>query len=225
VRTVNAPPVGDGAADERPYWIENHFAAAPSVPYVGSAWDSLNVAMLAAGGSWAELAPDESSWRADWGSVEESLRDARGELIVSFASGDGTGFTPGEGTGYSLGAHPEWVTSCGVADAARPYVALDTDVGGVVSEIGHGARTDLLAAGIAMLRTADMVGDSEVYLAWQSRTASLLREMTQDPPDPAWARCKTAVHVSANRAYHTARIAAGYLVPLLSASGYEVGSW
>jgi hypothetical protein len=72
---------------------------------------------------------------------------------------------------------------------------------------------------------ADYVGDDAVYLAWQERTRSALRELALRPPDPAWARCKIAPFVSANPEYHASRILAGYLAPLLAAKGYALESW
>jgi hypothetical protein len=72
---------------------------------------------------------------------------------------------------------------------------------------------------------ADRVGDDAVYLAWQERTRRVLAELAFSPPDPALADCKTAPYVSANPAYHTSRILAGYLVPLLTATGYELQDW
>lgn len=223
VRTLNSETTG-GEYGQRRYWLENHAADMPSLPYIGFAWQSINDALL---GSplgqqtpWPELVPDEAQWRILLQSAGETLRAADGTFLVDF--------TPGAGIGFNLADFPAWWAPCAAGEPGRQYVkysgpASDSDL--FLSEIGHPAGVDLVPAGWAIMRLAAERGDVASYAVWQDRLNRILDEYVSNPPDPRWAACKTAPYVSDNPGYHWARLLSVYLHGFLGASGYQVNAW
>jgi len=223
VRTLNAETTG-GVYGQRRYWIENHAPDMPSIPYVGYAWYFMDTALFASDLGDQELGPDlvpdAAQWDALLRSVGETLRAADGTFLVDF--------TPGRGIGFNLENFPAWWTECGQGQPGRQYVRYDGRVGGpklYVSEIGHPAGLDLLAAGWPLMRIAAHRGDEASYGVWQGRLNQVLDEYIVSPPDPRWSVCKTAPYVSDNPGYHWARMLSVYVIAHLGASGYEVGAW
>ncbi len=120
---------------------------------------------------------------------------------------------------------PEWAMPCGVWEPGRHYVRSDrrSDCPNfVVSEVGHPAGLDLLAAGWPLMRLAAVRGDWATYATWEDRLYRVLEEYSANPPDPRWSECKVAPYVSANPGYHWARMLSMYLIAYLGASGYDV---
>jgi hypothetical protein len=223
VRTLNSETAG-GAYGQRRFWLENHTADTPSIPYVGTTWHFLDTALFASElgdqQPWPGLVPDDAQWDVMKRSAGESLRAADGTFLVDFS--------PGRGIGFNLDRFPEWWAPCGQGQAGRQYVRYDGRSGGpalYVSEIGQAAGQDLLAAGWPLMRIAAQRGDTSTYANWESRVNQVLDEYIARPPNPGWAACKTAGYVSANPGYHWTRMMGMYVVAQLGASGYEVGVW
>jgi hypothetical protein len=223
VRTLNSETTG-GAYGQRRYWLENHGADTPSIPYLAATWHFLDTALFASDlgdqQPWPSLVPDAEQWTVLVRSASETLRAADGTILVDFE--------PGGGIGFHLDRFPDWWTPCGQAQAGRQYVHYDGRSGGTpmyVSEIGHPAGIDLIAMGWPIMRIAAARGDDATYATWQDRLDLVLDEYIARPPNPGWAACKTAAYVSDNPRYHWTRIVGAYVIAALGASGYEVGVW
>lgn len=224
IRTLNSETTG-GAYGQRKYWIENHTADVPSIPYVGWTWHYLDAALLASdrGGQrpWDELVPDEAQWQVLQASAEETLKAADGTWLVDF--------TPGKGVGFNVARFPVWTMPCGQYRLGSHYVEYDGRAGGpslYVSEIGHPAGLDLIAASWPLMRIAIQRGDGAAYYRWRNeRLLRVLDEYTAHPPDPAWATCGIAPYVSHNPGYHWARMLSMVVMAYLGASGYEARGW
>lgn len=222
VRTLSRG--GGGTYGQRRYWLKNHAADAPAIPYVGATWHFIGTALMASplGGQqpWPELVPDGAQWSVMLAATEESLRSADGSMLVDWS--------PGGGIGFALEPYPDWRTACGQSGDGRAYTAFPDVATGrdlFVSEIGHAAGLDLLSAGWVVRRLAASRGDAATYELWSARMDRILEEYTARPPDPEWARCKFAPYVSANPAYHLARHLSAYATAHLGASGFEVAPW
>jgi hypothetical protein len=223
VRTLNAE-TGGGAYGQRRHWFENHAVDIPSLPYMGYTWHFLDNALFASNlgdqQPWPELVPDAAQWDVLLRSAGETLRAADGTFLVDF--------TPGQGIGYNLDGFPAWWVPCAYEHPDGRYVHYDGRAGGpelYVSEIGHPAGLDLLAAGWPLMRIALHRGDLASYQVWERRLNQVLDEYTVNPPNPRWAICKTAPYVSDNPGYHWARMWSIYVVAYLGASGYQVAPW
>lgn len=223
VRTLNAETDG-GAYGQRRYWIENHAPDVPSMPYMGVTWNFIGAALVASDlgnqEPWPELVPDGAQWEVLLRSAGESMRAADGTFLVDF--------TPGRGIGFNLDSFPEWTMPCGQGQLGKQYVRYDGRAGGpeiYVSEIGHPAGLDLIMAGWPLMRIAADRGDEASYGVWEGRPNQVLNEYISNPPNPGWARCKTAPYVSSNPGYHWSRMLSVYMTAYLGAGGYEVGIW
>ncbi|MFQ5856597.1 MAG: hypothetical protein ACE5LU_13245 [Anaerolineae bacterium] len=150
-------------------------------------------------------------------------------FTVSRANSSGSYFfTPGRGIGFNLDRFPDWWVPCGQGQPGRQYVHYDGRAGGpglYVSEIGHPAGLDLVAAGWPLMRIAADRGDESSYGVWEGRLNQILDEYIANPPTPHWAVCKTAPYVSDNPGYHWARMLSVYMGGYLGVSGYEVEVW
>jgi hypothetical protein len=234
-----------GSYGERRYWLKNHAADAPAIPYVAATWHFIGTALMASPRGdqrpWPELVPDDAHWLFLRAATEANLAAPDGTSLVDWSDGGGIG--------YALDSFPLWWTECGQPGDGRAYTLLDPgassdsgtggagdDVPGAVrggagsrpmflSEIGHPAGLDLLSAGWVVRRLAADRGDVETYRLWTSRMMRILDEYTRYPPDPTWSRCKFAPYVSANPAYHYARFLSAYSVTELGLSGFEVEPW
>jgi len=223
IRTLNAETTG-GAYGQRKYWIENHGVDQPSLPYMGFTWNFMSTALMASNlgnqQPWPNLVPDSMQWEVLLRSAGETMRAADDTLLVDF--------TPGQGLGYKLQDFPEWWTPCGQGQAGRQYVQYDGRAGGpslYVSEIGHPAGLDLLMTGWPLMRIAAHRGDEASYRVWEGRLNRVLDEYIAIPPNPYWARCKTAPYVSSNPGYHWSRMLAVYMIAYLGSNGYQVQPW
>lgn len=223
IRTLNSETTG-GAYGQRRYWIENHAADMPSIPYVGFTWQFLGSALFASDlgdqQPWPSFVPDATQWDVLLRSAGETMRAADGTFLVDY--------TPGQGIGFNLDNFPAWVMPCGQGQAGKQYVRYDGRAGGpeiYVSEIGHPAGLDLAAAGWPLMRIAADRGDEASYGVWEGRVNRILDEYIANPPNPGWATCKTGVYVSTNPGYHWSRMLSVYMLTYLGASGYDVDVW
>lgn len=223
VRTLSRG--GDGGAyGERRYWLKNHAADAPAIPYLGATWHFIGTALMASpyGGQapWPELVPGARQWDVMLLATEESLRAPDGSELIDWSDGGGIG--------YSLARFPAWWTECGESADGRAFTRIPGESMGrdlYVSEIGHAAGLDLLSAGWVVRRIAAWRGDRPTYDLWTERIDRILAEYTAHPPDPTWSRCTFAPYVSANAAYHYARYLSTYAIATLGLSGFEVRQW
>jgi len=213
-----------GVYGQRRYWLKNHAADAPAIPYLAATWHFIGTALMASplGGQrpWPQLIPNDEQWAVMLLATEESLLAPDGRSLVDWG--------PGGGIGYALEPFPAWRTDCGASGDGLAYTRLAAGPGGApldLSEIGHPAGLDLLAGGWVVRRLAAARGDAATYRTWSRRLEAILDEYTRRPPDPAWARCKFAPYVSDNEAYHYARFLSAYSVAHLGASGFEVAEW
>ena len=223
VRTLSSVTEG-GPYGQRRFWLKNHAADAPAIPYVGAAWYFIGTALIASREGeqrpWPSLAPDDDQWQVMLSSAEESLRAPDGTFLVDLA--------PGGGIGYNLSRFPAWFTECGEARSGVAYTHLDGNgrtAEMFVSEIGHPAGFDLLSTGWPIMRIAAARGDRRTYALWESRVRRVLDEYMRTPPDPSITSCKFAPYVSANEAYHWARWLTSYTIAYLGLSGFEAGRW
>jgi len=223
VRTLNAETRG-GAYGQRRYWIENHTADVPSIPYLGYAWLSIGVALYASDlgdqTPWPGLVPDTRQWDVLLRSAGETLRAPDGTFLVDW--------TPGRGIGYNMDPFPLWRMPCGQGTAGRHYVRYDGRAGGPelwVSEIGHPAGLDLINVGWPVMRLAVHRQDREAYGVWEDRVRRVLAEYAARPPNPRWSECTVAPYVSTNPRYHGTRMMAGFVQAWLGLSGYSADSW
>ncbi|MFN2251621.1 MAG: hypothetical protein ACK2UL_06855 [Anaerolineae bacterium] len=223
VRTLNARTEG-GPYGQRKYWLKNHAADAPAIPYVGSVWHSIGTALMASEEGpqepWDSLAGSAEQWRVMLASVEESLLSPDGTFLIDMQ--------PGSGIGYNLSRFPDWFSDCGAESGGRAYVQYDGRAGGrplLLSEIGHPAGIDILAAGWPIMRLAAYRGDRDTYARWRGRVTRVLDEYSVTPPNPGWATCKFAPYVSDNRAYHWSRWLSAYVIAYVGLSGVSVDAW
>jgi hypothetical protein len=223
IRTLNAETSG-GAYGQRRYWIENHTHDVPSIPYLGWTWHYLDAALLASehGGQrpWSELLPNDAQWEVLKASAEATLQAPDGIWLVDF--------TPGRGVGFQMLPYLEWAMPCGLGRSGRHYVQYDGRAGGprlFVSEIGHPAGLDLIAAAWPYLRLSIDRSDEAAYDRWADRLRRTLAEYIENPPDPAWAVCGVAPYVSHNPGYHWPRMLSMLVMAYLGASGYVLQGW
>ncbi len=221
VRSLNAETEG-GAYGQRRYWVENHTADVPSIPYAGYSWMGIGVGLLASDAgpqmAWDSLAPDDAQWRVMLGAAGESLRGPDGRLLVRFEPH----------IDYAMEAWPAWTTDCGRYQNGTHYMRYsgpDPLAPKFVSEIGHPAGLDIMNMAWPILLMAEQRGDADSYWTWRDRLDAVLRDYTESPPDPAWTRCRVAPYVSGNPGYHVPRMLSSYLLAWLAASGYAVEAW
>jgi hypothetical protein len=223
VRTLNAETEG-GPYGQRRYWLENHTADVPSIPYVGYTWHQIGLALYASelGGQrpWPSLVPDDGQWQILLASANETLRAPDGSFLIDL--------TPGRGIGYSVDALPEWHMPCGQWRPGRHYVRYDGRAGGApmfVSEIGYPAGLDVITAGWPILRIAADRQDQATYDRWVGWLNRVLDDYIARPPNPGWSACGIAPYLSTNVAYHWSRMLATLMMAYLGASGYMVEVW
>lgn len=223
VRTLSR---GDspGPYGARRLWLKNHAADAPAIPYLAATWHFIGTALFASPlGSqrpWPGLVPDDQQWSVMRAATEATLTGPDGANLVDWSVGGSIG--------YLLEPFPLWRTECGTSGDGRAYTRLFDRRTGThldLSEIGHPAGLDLLAAGWVVRRMAAAQGDAATYRTWTHRLDRILEEYTARPPDPAWARCKFAPYVSDNPAYHLARYLSAYTISYLGLNGFEVEPW
>ncbi len=222
IRSLNAEATG-GPYGQRPYWLENHTADVPSLPYLGFTWQTLGLALMTrapAEGPWESLLATDADWQALRRSLIDTVRAPDGGLLVDLR--------PGGGIGYAMDAYPLWTMPCAAWQEGRHYVRYDGRAGpgpAYLSEIGHPAGMDLVNLVPPVLRLAAWQGDADAYLVWRSRLAATLAEYRARPPNPAWARCNIAPYVSSNPGYHGARLQSSFLVAYLGLRGFTVKVW
>lgn len=225
IRTLNAETEG-GPHGQNRLWIENHTDDVPAIPYLGWTWYYLGAALFASPADdrlhapWPGLAPDADQWAVLAASAEATLHDPAGRFLVDL--------TPGGGLGFDVSHLPGWTTDCGAYRRGTHYPRYDGRAGGPalwVSEIGHPAGLDLLAAGWPLLRLATDRGDTMVAERWRGRLRRVADEYAATPPNPAWAVCGVAPYVSTSPGYHWPRMLSMVVVPYLGLSGYSLGEW
>ncbi|MFI0608920.1 MAG: hypothetical protein ACH37Z_13675 [Anaerolineae bacterium] len=222
VRSLNAETAG-GPYGQRRYWLENHTADVPSIPYLGFTWQTLGMALMTRAteaGPWPSLVPDAAAWEVMRQSVLATVRAPDDGLLIDFR--------PGRGIGYAMDPYPLWAMPCGQWQAGRHYVRYDGRAGpgpAYLSEIGHPAGIDVINLSPPVLRLAAWRGDADSYLVWRRRLAATVEEYRLRPPNPAWAACNIAPYVSANPGYHGARLQSAFLVAYLQLRGFTVGVW
>lgn len=222
IRSLNAESSG-GPYGQRPYWLENHTADVPSLPYLGFTWQTLGLALMSRApeeGPWESLVQDAGDWETLRRSLIDTVRAPDGGLLIDFS--------PGGGIGYAMDAYPLWTMPCAAWQEGRHYVRYDGRAGvgpAYLSEIGQPAGIDVLNLAPPLLRLAAWKGDADAYLVWRARLAATLAEYGQRPPNPAWARCNVAPYVSSNPGYHGARLQSSFLVAYLALRGFAVGEW
>lgn len=222
LRSLNAETAG-GPYGQRRYWLENHTADVPSIPYLGFTWQTLGIALMTRSpeeGPWPGLVPDPAAWDVLRRSILDTVRAPDDGLLIDFS--------PGRGIGYAMDRYPLWAMPCGQWQAGRHYVRYDGRAGAgpaYLSEIGHPAGIDVINLSPPLLRLAAWRGDADSYLVWRRRLAATVEEYRLHPPNPAWAACNVAPYVSANPGYHGARLQSAFLVAYLELRGFTVGVW
>lgn len=222
VRSLNAETSG-GPYGQRRYWLENHTADVPSIPYLGFTWQTLGMGLMTRvpeEGPWPGLIPDAAAWEVFRQSVLATTHAPDDGLLIDFR--------PGGGIGYAMDRTPLWAMPCGQWQAGRHYVRYDGRAGpgpAYLSEIGHPAGIDVINLTPPLMRLAAWRGDTDSYLVWRRRLAVTLEEYRVRPPNPAWARCNVAPYVSTNPAYHGARLQSAFVVAYLQLRGFAVGAW
>ena len=234
IRSLNAETEG-GAYGQRRYWLENHSADLPSIPYAGYAWLAIGTALFASDAgpqqAWPSLAPDAAAWAVMRAAAEESLLAPDGSLLVRFAPR----------VDYAMERWPDWTTGCRAADGTSGsgapqgiyragthyvrYTGQDPLAPAYVSEIGHPAGLDLMNMAWPIMQVARARGDDPSYAVWRWRLDRVLAAYTREPPNPAWTRCRVAPYVSGNPGYHVPRMLSGYVLAWLNATGYQVEPW
>jgi hypothetical protein len=223
IRTLNAETTG-GAYGQRRYWVENHVPDTPSIPYMGSAWHFIGMALLASdqngAAGWPSLAPDKTQWRTLTLSAGETLRAPDGTFLPLL--------DPAGRIDYNLDAFPAWVTPCGTFIAGRQYArtgATDLWSPRFVSEVGIPVGIDLITSGWPILRLAGERADVATRNTWADRLAAIYDAYAAHPPAPHTIACATAPWVSRNPAYQWSRIAAALAIGALEADGVTVQPW
>jgi hypothetical protein len=229
VRTLNDALRGT-APGRRFLWLQNHGAGMPSVPYLGSAWHFIGMALLAsdeAGATmWPSFAPDAAYWEFLKQSVGDSLRapdgpgGAEGTFLLQI--------DPRGAIDYNLDPYPDWVSPCGAGIGGRQYVRYDGRVGPgpkYLSEVGIPVGVDFVTSGWPLVKIAADRGDTWYRSVWVSRLSAIFDSYTAQPPDPAWIACATAPWVSRNSAYQWSRIAAAFTLAAVEADGFTVRPW
>lgn len=223
VRTLNSETEG-GAYGQRRYWLENHTADVPSIPYLGYTWHQIGLALFSSDlgnqRPWPSLVPDDSQWQVMLASAGETLRAPDGSFLIDLA--------PSHGIGYNIDALPAWHMPCGRWQPGRHYVHYDGRLGDpplYVSEIGYPAGLDLIAAGWPILRIAAVRQDQTTYDRWSGWLNRVLDEYTARPPNPRWSVCGIAPYLSTNVGYHWSRMLATLVMAYLGASGYSTEVW
>lgn len=223
IRTLNAETDG-GAYGQRRYWLENHTADVPSLPYLGYTWQSIGTALFASdrrdGAPWQSLTPDDAAWQVMLLSAGETMRAPDGTFLVDWA--------PGGGIGYAMDPFPLWHMPCGQWIAGRHYVRYDGRAGGqplYVAEIGHPAGLDVVNVAWPLMRIAAHRQDRAAYRLWADRLARVLDAYAARPPDPRWAECQIAPYVSDNPGYHAARMLSVYVMAWHGLGGHTVEPW
>lgn len=223
IRTLNAETSG-GAYGQRRYWLENHTADVPSLPYLGYAWQSIGTALFASDVGdqtpWPSLTPDNAAWQVMLRSAGETMRAPDGTFLVDW--------TPGRGIGYVMEPFPLWRMPCGQWIAGRHYVQYDGRAGGAslyVAEIGHPAGLDVVNVAWPLMRIAAHREDRSAYALWSDRLARVLTEYGARPPSPRWATCQIAPYVSDNPGYHAARMLSVYVMAWHGLGGHTVDPW
>lgn len=211
-------------------WLQNHGAGMPSVPYLGSTWHFVGMALLAsdqAGATmWPSFAPDTAYWEFLKQSVGDSLRapdgpgGAEGTFLLQL--------DPRGGIDYNLDAYPDWVSPCAAGIGGRQYVRYDGRAGPgpkYLSEVGIPVGVDFVTSGWPLVKIAADRGDTWYRSVWVSRLGAIFDSYTAQPPDPAWIACATAPWVSRNKAYQWSRIAAALTLAAVQADGFTVRPW
>jgi hypothetical protein len=223
IRSLNAETEG-GAYGQRRYWLENHTADVPSIPYISYAWLAIGSALFASDAgpqaAWPSLAPSERDWEVMLLAAGETLRAPDGHLLVDF--------TPGGGIGYAMEGLDEWTMPCGRWRPGAHYVLYDGRAGGsplYVSEIGHPAGLDIINLAWPIMQVARSRDDRASYEIWRQRLDLVLDEYGARPPSPYWTECNIAPYVSDNPGYQGQRMLSVYLMAYLGVQGYTIEPW
>ena len=204
--------------------MENHAPDTPSIPYLGSAWHFIGMALLASDEPgavvWPSFAPDVAYWEFLKRTVGETLRGPDGAPLVLLSPG----LTPD----YALGPYPDWVAACGEPLPPRQYVRYDGRAGpgpAYLSEVGVPLGLDLVTGGWPLLKMAADRGDTWYRGVWLARLQAIFGAYAVDPPNPAWIACATAPWVGREPAYQWSRYAAALSLAALQADGFVLAPW
>lgn len=223
VRTLNAE-TGGGPYGQRAMWLENHAPDTPSVPYLGSTWHFIGMALLASDqeGSvvWPTFSPDVYEWERQKDAVGNTLRAPDDRLLVSL--------DPRGEIDYALAAHPLWVAPCAEPRPGRQYVHYDGRAGPgprYLSEVGVPVGIDLVTAGWPLMKISADRADTWYRDGWLQRLDAIVSSYAQHPPNPAWIACANAPWVGRNPAFQWTRLAVALSLAAVQYDGFVVEPW